>query len=70
MGYGGLAVLARDRHLENAVAVFCHGRRVAIPVVEVANEVCSQGTWCPFTVHDVAVLLDVEAKALVALVGG
>lgn len=44
--------------------------RVAIPVVEVANEVCSQGTRSPLSVDDVSIGGDIEAKLLVSLVVG
>jgi len=67
VGDGGLTVLARHRHLEDTKVVLGHGRRIAIPVIEVANEVCTQSKRCPFAVHDVAIGLDVEAKLLVAL---
>jgi hypothetical protein len=67
VGNSRLAVLAGDRHLEDSVVVLGHGRRIAIPVVEVANEVCSHGVWRPLAVYDVAVCLDVEAILLVAL---
>jgi hypothetical protein len=67
MGNRGLTVLARHRHLEDAKVVLGHGRRIAVPVVEVANEVCSHGVGRPLAVQDVAVGLDMEAILLEAL---
>lgn len=68
MGYCRLAVFARYRHLENAILIFRHRNRIPIPVVEIANEVCSKGKRSPFSVHDIAVVLHVEAERLISLV--
>jgi hypothetical protein len=67
VGNGGLAVFAGYRHFENAKVVLGHGCRIAIPVVEVANEVCSQSIGRPFAIYDVAIWLHIEAILLVAL---
>lgn len=67
VGNRGLAVFARYRHLEDAEAVLGHGCRIAVPVVEVADEVCSHGVRSPLAVYDVAVGLDVEPILLIAL---
>lgn len=63
----GLTVFARYCHLEDAKVVFGHGRRIAVPVVKVADEIGSHGIGCPLAVHDVAIGLNVEAIRLVAL---
>lgn len=67
VGNGGLAVVGGHRHLKDAKVVLGHGRRVAVPIVEVANQVCTQGVGSPFAVDDVAIGLDVEAKPLETL---
>jgi hypothetical protein len=67
MGYRGLTVLARYCYLENAEIVLGHGCRIAVPVVEVTDEVCSHGIWRPLAVYDIAVGLDLEAILLVTL---
>jgi hypothetical protein len=67
VGNRRLPVLAWHCHFENTKVVLGHRRRVAVPAVEVANEVGSEGIWRPLAVYDVAVGLDVEAKLLVAL---
>jgi hypothetical protein len=67
VGDAGLAVFARHGHLEDAKVVLGHGCRIAVPVVEVANEECSHGVGRPLAVHDVAIWLDVEAVLLVPL---
>jgi hypothetical protein len=67
VGNGWLAVLARHSHLKDAKVILGHGRRIAVPVVEVADEVCSHGVWRPLAVHNITVCLDVEAILLVTL---
>ena len=68
--YRGLAVFARHGYFEDAELVLGHWCRIAVPVVEVTNQVCSQGVRRPLAVQNVAVGLDQEAEALVALRGG
>ena len=67
VGNSGLTVLARDRHLEDAEIVLGHGRRIAVPAIEITNEVGAQGIRGPLAVDDVAVGLDIEAELLVTL---
>ena len=67
VGDGGLTILARYGNLEDTEVVLGHGGRIAVPVIEVTNEVGAQGIRGPFTVHDVAIGLDVEAELLVTL---
>ena len=67
VGDGGLTILARHGNLEDTEVVLGHGGRIAVPVIEVTNEVGAQGIRGPFTVHDVAIGLDVEAELLVTL---
>jgi hypothetical protein len=67
VGNRGLTVLSWHGDFEDTKVILGHGRRIAVPVIEVANEVCSQGIGSPFAVYDVAVGLDIEAKLLVAL---
>jgi hypothetical protein len=67
VGNRGLAILAWHSDFEDTKVVLGHGRRIAVPAVEVANEVCSQGIRCPLAVYNVAVGLDNEAKLLIAL---
>jgi hypothetical protein len=50
-----LAVSSRYGHLEHAKVVLCHWCRIAVPVVEVTDEVCSKGVRRPFAVYDVAI---------------
>jgi hypothetical protein len=61
MGYRWLAILCRYGHLEHTKSVFCHGSGLTVPVVEVANEVCPESIGSPFSIYNVAVVLDVEA---------
>ena len=67
VGNRGLAVLAGHGDFEDTKVVLGHGRCIAVPAVEVADEVCSQGIRGPLAVHDIAVGLNVEAILLVAL---
>jgi len=67
VGDGGLSILARHSDLEDTKVVLGHGRRIAVPIVEVTNEIGAQSIWGPLAVYDVAVGLDIEAKLLVAL---
>ena len=67
VGDGRLAILVRDRHLEDTVVVLGHGRRIAVPIVEIANKVGTQGIGSPFTVYDIAIGLDNEAEFLKTL---
>jgi hypothetical protein len=67
VGNRRLAVLAWHGDFEDTKVVLGHGRRIAVPAVEVANEVSSQGIRGPLAVYDVAVGLDNEAKLLVTL---
>ena len=67
MGNGGLAVLVGHRHLKDAKVVLGHGRRLTVPVVEVANEVGTQGVWGPFAVYDIAIGLDIKTEFLETL---
>lgn len=67
MGNCRLAILARNGHFEDAKVILSHWRRIAVPVVEVADEVGAQGVRGPFAVDDVAIGLDVEAKLLITL---
>ena len=69
VGDGGLTILARHGNLEDTKVVLGHGGRIAVPVIEVTNEVGAQGIRGPFTVDDVAIGLDVEAELLVTLRG-
>lgn len=70
VGDGRLAVLVRDRDLEDTEVVLGHGRRIAVPVVEVANEVGPQGIGSPFAVYDIAIGLDIEAEPFETLQAG
>lgn len=63
-----LAALRRYCDFEHTKVVLGHGRRIAIPVVKVTNQICSQGIRSPLAVYDIAVGLHVEAELLVALV--
>jgi hypothetical protein len=67
VGNSRLAVLTWHRHLEDTEVVLGHGRRVTVPVIEIANEVGTQGIWSPFAVYDVAVGLNNEAEFLETL---
>jgi hypothetical protein len=67
VGDAGLPVLARYGHLKDAKVVLGHRRRIAVPVVEVANEKCSHRVGRPLAVYDVAICLDVEAVLFVPL---
>jgi hypothetical protein len=67
VGYRGLTVLARHCHLEDAEIVLGHGCRIAVPVVEVTDEVCARSIWRPLAVYDIAVGLHLETILLVAL---
>jgi hypothetical protein len=62
-----LAILSRHHHLENAVLVLGHGGCVSVPIVEVANEVCSEGIGSPFAIYYIAVVTDIKAILLKAL---
>ena len=62
--------MARHGNFEDAKVVLGHGCGIAVPVVKVADEVGSQGVRCPLAIHDVAIGLHLEAKALIALRGG
>ena len=61
------SVGCRHGNLKDTKVVLLHLMRVAVPAVEVANEVSSQSTGGPFSVDDVSVWLHVEAKLFVAL---
>lgn len=64
MGYRWLAIAGGDCDLPHAKLVLRHGGSIAVPVVEIADEEGAQGIGSPFAVHDVAILLDVEAVLL------
>lgn len=81
--YGRLAIDSGKDGLEGAKLILCHLVRVAIPAIfvslvlfllnmaslltEVADEICSQSTRCPFSVHNIIVWQDIEAELLVSL---
>jgi hypothetical protein len=67
VGNLGLTVLAGYGNLEDAKVVLGHGGRIAVPVVEVTDEVCAHSIRCPLAVDDIAIGLDVEAILLIAL---
>jgi hypothetical protein len=60
MGYRWLSVLCGYSHLEHTKGILCHGSSLAVPVVEVTNQICSERIGCPFSVYNVAIVLDVE----------
>ena len=61
MGDRWLPVLGRHDDLKDTELILGHGSGVAVPVVEVANQVCAQGIGRPLAVHNVAVVAHVEA---------
>jgi hypothetical protein len=67
VGYRWLAILCRYGHLKNTISILCHGSSLTVPVVKVANEVCSKSIRSPFSIYNVAVVLDVEAQLLKSL---
>jgi hypothetical protein len=67
VGYRWLAIVGRYRDLEHAKLVLRHGSGITVPVVEVTDEEGAQGTGGPFAVHNVAIVLDVEAVLLKSL---
>lgn len=67
VGYCRLPIFPWYKHLEDTELVLRHGRSIPIPIVKVANEICSKSIGGPLSVYDVAVLLDVEAKSLETL---
>lgn len=40
---------------------------MSLALTEVANEVCAHSVWCPFSVDNVPIGADIEAKVLIAL---
>jgi len=65
--YRWLAITAGYRNLKHAVLILRHRSSVAVPIVEVTDEVGTQGIGRPFTVHNVAVVDYIEAVLLVSL---
>jgi len=64
MGDRWLAILPWHGHLPDAKMVLRHRGRIAVPVVEVADEVRPERVGRPFSVYNVAIVLDVEAILL------
>ena len=63
---GGLSVNRRESDLEHTICVLFHLMAVAVPIVEVADQVCAQSAGGPLAVCDCVVGCDGEAEALVA----
>lgn len=64
---GRLAIVARNCDFPYTKLVLGHGRRIAVPVVEVTDEVGTKSIWSPLAVHNIAVGKHVEAVLFVAL---
>lgn len=67
MRNGGLPVLAGDCDLEYAKIVLVHGRSITVPIVEVTDEIGTQGVGGPLSVFDIAVVVDMEAEEFITL---
>lgn len=66
VGNGRLTIDRRQLDLPHAKVVATHFMAVAVPAIEVANEVCSEGIGCPFAVDDGAVCSDIEAVLFIS----
>lgn len=67
MGYRRFSILARHNNFENAKLILRHWCCLPVPIVELADEVGSEGIGSPFAVDDIAVIADIEAELFVAL---
>lgn len=67
MRNGWLPILGRHGDFIDAELILGHGGGVAVPVVEVANQICAQGIGGPLAIHNVAVVLHIEAVLFIPL---
>ena len=67
MGYRRFSILPGHSNFENTKLVFCHWCCISVPVVEVADEVGSEGIGSPFAVDHIAVIVDDESEFFITL---